>query len=211
MLRRVSLRALLAIGPLAVGCDFFQELEDADSADTGDSEGESGTEGDAEDGSGGEQVTPCTIAEDDHCENQDVVASCDPATGLVTSLPCGALCGDNANLSCVATMGGQHGCWCVVPGRNKLSSCSQLGQCLTNCTEPGPCSDACFSKTTETTIRMYGALVHCAETSCESTCQDAPAACSPCVTSAIANGEGCTVERAICDADQSEEDWGYPG
>ncbi|MEM6991649.1 MAG: hypothetical protein AAF721_14175 [Myxococcota bacterium] len=212
MLGRVSLRALLAVGPMAVGCDFFQELEDAESADTGDSEASEdatagGDPGASEDGF---MAGPCTIERDDRCENQDVVASCDPATGLVTTVPCDALCGDNANFSCVSTAGGAHACWCVVPGTQKLWSCTELEACMADCDQPGPCTDQCFAKTTEATVRMYGALVHCAESGCTQTCLDSPEFCGPCIANAIASGEGCSIPRSICDADENDEGWDYP-
>lgn len=207
MLPRVSLRALLAIGPLAAGCDFFQELEDAESASTdGDSEGDSeGIDGDG--GTEGSAAEPCTLSDHDRCETQDRLASCNPSTGTLTTVPCDELCGQNPNFSCVSTGGGQHACWCVVPGKQKVNSCTELETCLGKCAEPGSCTDQCFSRTTTTTVRMYGALVHCAEMTCEDTCSTSPAACGPCVAAAIGSGEGCSLERAVCDEDKNDEDW----
>ena len=217
MLGRVSLRALLAVGPLAIGCGFFEELEDADTADTeastdsqdGEGTGDGDTRPQATDGEDAIDV-PCTIEDDDRCENQDMLASCDLATGVVSTVPCDLLCGDNINFSCISSATGVHACWCVVPGPQKVWSCSELEACLGNCSEPGACTDQCFGRTDKSTARMYGALVHCAEIGCSSTCQDVPEACGPCIANAIANGDGCTIPRALCDDDRSDDGWGYP-
>ncbi len=210
MLGRVSLCTCLVLSPLAGGCDFFQELEDAESADTGGSEGTASDDAGIGTESEGFMAGPCEVLADDHCKNQDVVASCDPATGVLSTVPCEALCGDNSNFSCVSTAGGAHACWCVVPGPQKVYSCTQLETCLGECAEPGACTDQCFAKTTETTVRMYGALVHCAETGCSDTCTDVPEACSGCIANAIASGEGCSLPRAVCDDDDNDEGWNYP-
>jgi len=211
MLGRISLAALLVIGLNAGGCDFFQELENAESAgtaDSGDSGQAAGTAG--ESGSGGAMAGPCDVVEHDRCINQDVIASCDPATGVLTEIRCDDLCQDNANFSCVSIAEGRHGCWCVVPGANKLSSCSELETCLGSCAEPGACTDQCFGKTTETTVRTFGALVHCAESGCSDLCAENPAACSPCIANAIATGDGCSLERAVCDSDANDDPWSFP-
>lgn len=208
MLGRVSFRALLAVGPLAVGCDFFQELKDADSA--GDSGSSGGSDSGGGSGDAGAIEGPCTIARDDRCATQDLVATCDPATGEVAEIPCDALCGSNVNFTCVSTAARVHACWCIVPGKQKVYSCSELEDCISDCAQAGPCTDQCFARTNDTTARMYGGLVHCAEMGCDSLCREAPEACGPCIDDAIASGEGCSLPRAVCDADKNDEDWGYP-
>lgn len=192
---------------MGAGCDFFQELESEPTAgtdtDTGTGTGGSDT-GDPDDGS-------CDLARDDRCLDQDTVDSCDPQTGELTELDCPALCGANTNFSCVSTSTGQHACWCVEPGAVKTLSCTELEGCLEDC-EGAPdlgCADRCFGRTDALTIRIFGALLHCAETTCEQTCTDAPGSCAQCVSAARLAGEGgCSLPRAICDDDRNpDEPW----
>lgn len=187
------------------GCDFFDELKSAPTdteATSGSSGGDtSGTEGDG----------PCEIEFDDLCLDQDTVSSCSPTEGTVSELDCPTLCGANTNFSCVATATGQHACWCVVPGGNKNLSCTELESCLAECNvevDPG-CTDRCFGRTDPSTIRLFGALVHCAEATCADTCRDEPAACNACLTSArVGGGGGCSLPRAVCDDDRlPDEPW----
>lgn len=187
----------------ASGCDLFKELKDAPDADTGDVYAD--TEEAASTGAPADGA-PCEIAFDDACLDQDTVASCDPATGTLTTVPCEALCGTYTNFSCVGTQTGQHACWCVEPGLQEVYSCSELEACVGGCGDAIACMDECFTRTTATTIRIFGAVVHCAETHCEPTCRDAPEACSQCVQTAIATGAGgCSLERAVCDEDDNDE------
>ena len=201
-------RLLLAcIGPASLGCEIFEELQDAPGADTGagsetDDAGESGAETEAPVDGG-----PCELAEDDACYDQDTLASCDPSTGTLQVVSCAQLCGSYTNFSCVGTGTGQHACWCVEPGQQKVLSCTELETCLLGCGNDSlTCLDDCFLRTVDTTVRIYGAVVHCAETHCEPTCRETPATCSQCVQAAIASGAGgCTVERALCDSDDNDE------
>ena len=194
---RTGVAALLAAAATP-GCDFFEELEDAESA--GSSSG-GGTEAGDDGAAGG----PCVVAVDDRCEHQDLLASCDPATGVLTEVGCDALCGQNPNFTCVGTATGQHACWCVVPGKQKVYSCTELEACLGDCTDLGQCTDQCFARTDESTIRMYGALVHCAERGCDETCRDTPDQCRACTAATIADGSGCSLERAVCNEDRNDE------
>jgi hypothetical protein len=197
--------ALAATAWLSAGCAFFQELESIESAEDGtgeEADTDTGTEGD-DDGE------PCTLA-DDTCDDQDTVRSCDLAEGDVTIHDCGALCGQNTNFTCVDVGTGQHGCWCVAPGTQKVYSCSELEDCLFGCGD-GPddlCTNQCFARTTAATVRMYGALVFCAHSGCESVCEENPAQCAGCIDQAL-SGEsaGCQLERSVCDVDRNDEPW----
>lgn len=194
--------ALLVVAA-APGCDLFEELQDAPGAETGDAETgtESGSDTEAPHDGG-----PCEIAEDDACYDQDTLASCDPSDGTLRVVSCAELCGSYTNFSCVGTGTGQHACWCVEPGLQKVLSCGELEACLGGCGSDTLCMDDCFTRTVDTTIRIYGAVLHCAETHCEATCKDTPETCSQCVTAAIASGAGgCTLERALCDDDRNDE------
>jgi hypothetical protein len=182
------------------GCTFFKELESEEGAEIS-----TGTSTGTSDGSGDE----CTLI-DDTCENQDTVRSCDLSTGQVDKYDCGVLCGGNVNFTCIDVGNGQHGCWCVAPGQQKVYSCWELESCLQGCggAVDSFCSDQCFSRTTSSTVRMFGALVHCAQSGCEDTCRDEPAACGECINLAMAGGSGgCGLERSVCDGDQNDEPW----
>ena len=194
--------ALFSIG-LATGCGFFEELQSAESvteqaADTdGDTEGWVGTDTDG-----------CMYPADDACMDQDTVLSCDLATASLTVYDCAALCGNYVNFTCLNTSAG-HGCWCVEPGKQKVLSCSELESCLRGCTwdTTSACADQCFSRTTTSTIRMYGSLVGCAHTDCHDVCIDMPQACAACIDQGIAAGSGpCALERSVCDADKNDEE-----
>ncbi|MEX1364287.1 MAG: hypothetical protein AB1Z98_14265 [Nannocystaceae bacterium] len=202
----IALGSVLAAA-LGAGCDFFRELESEPTGETDAATG-TGTEGtetgDPDDG-------PCELARDDRCLDQDTVASCNLTDGQLYELDCPALCGTNTNFSCVSAGTGQHACWCVEPGANKVLSCTELEGCIEDC-EGAPtleCADQCFRRTDALTIRILGALLHCAEATCEQTCLDAPAACATCVTQARREGEGgCSLPRAICDDDRNpDEPW----
>ncbi|MCA9653893.1 MAG: hypothetical protein H6712_15590 [Myxococcales bacterium] len=198
----------MALGaPLGAGCDFFQELK---------SEPIAGTETDTDSsGSGGSDTGdpegPCELARDDRCLDQDTVRSCDLQTGELAELDCPALCGSYTNFSCVSASTGQHACWCVEPGPTKTLSCTELEACLEDC-DSSPtlaCADQCFRRTDPLTIRILGALLHCAEATCEDTCLESPSSCPACVSAARLEGEGgCSLPRAICDDDRNpDEPW----
>jgi len=198
--------ATLALGTAA--CDFFQELESepgGSGTDTGAATDTSASTGNT-DGDG-----PCELALDDHCIDQDTVQSCSIESGTVQELDCLALCGTFTNFSCVASASGQHACWCVESGANKVLSCTELEGCLAGCEldETLSCADRCFGRTDALTIRLFGALVHCAETTCEDLCFEAPGACAACLDSArLEGGGGCSLPRAVCDDDRNpDEPW----
>lgn len=202
-LGRIALATALA-GPWGAGCDFFKELESAPGATA------SGTDTDTGGASTGDTSVGCEVELDDRCVDQDTVASCGPADGVLTEVDCPAVCGELVSFSCVATASGQHACWCVEPGDNKLLSCTELESCLGDCdVESLACADQCFARTDATTIRLYGALVHCAEAACEDACREDPASCPACVDAARTAGEGgCSLPRAVCDDDRNpDEPW----
>ncbi len=207
---RATIVALLAT--LLPACGFFSELEDAASAGT---ESESGTAGSssggAESGTGAPvDGEPCELLADDRCHDQDLLASCSPADGVLRVVDCADMCGVYTNFACVSTASGQHACWCVEPGSQAVNSCTELEVCLSQCGDFGACADACFAKSTQTTIRLYGALVHCAESYCDETCREDPAGCATCVVTARLEGSGdCTIPRALCDGDENDEP-GWP-
>lgn len=197
---------LLALGTWALGSGcggFFEELQSADSADT--DEGETTTE--TTGGGGDTETMGCVLPDDDRCLDQDTVQHCDPEAQTVELVSCTQLCGTNTNFSCVTVAPGVHGCWCVVPGDQKIDSCAQLETCLQGCADPtGPCPDQCFGRTTPETVRLYGTLVHCAQASCHETCGEAPELCAGCIGSALADGTGgCGLARSVCDADLNDD------
>lgn len=206
---------MVIVVALAAGCSWFEELQSADSAD--DSGSSSGTDdgGDDDDsgdsGSSGTGGGPCTIEDDDRCTDQDTLQSCDEASGDITVSSCTELCGESVNFSCViATAEVQHGCWCVVPGKQKNLTCVELEACLLGCTDATStdCADACFTRTDGGTIRTYGALVSCAHHECDDTCRDDSENCGTCISGAIMSGTGgCVLERSVCDADASSDPW----
>lgn len=194
---------VLAICLLAA-CDFFQELESAPDAE-GETEGETEGPGDTE---ADDAAGACEVAAHDRCGDQDTLHSCNPQTGELTTVDCGELCGGLENFTCVLSHTGQHACWCVETSDYKVYTCAELEDCIYDCLEPGPCTDTCFSRVDSLTARMYGALVHCAEAGCDALCRDTPEACGACIDQAIfEGGQGCSLERAVCDADRSPDDW----
>jgi len=197
-------------GPGAAGCDFFRELESAPGATSSGSGTDSGTG--TEGSTGDTENTVCSLQEDDRCLDQDTVASCGLQDGRISEVDCVATCGGLVNFSCVLSGSGQHACWCVEPGANKVLSCSELEDCMEGCdlSQSFECADRCFSRTNPLTVRVYGALVHCAEETCQQTCVDSPQQCAACIDAArIGGGGGCSLPRAICDDDRNEEDpWG---
>lgn len=193
---------VLALGS---GCDLLKELQDAPGAETGEADA-SGSGGGSSDTSAPADGAPCEVALDDACHDQDTLASCDPASGTLQVVPCDELCGSYTNFSCVGTQTGQHACWCVEPGLQKVYSCTEVEACMLGCGDSAACIDECFARTTETTIRILGALLYCGEASCDATCRADPQACSACVQTALESGAGgCTVERALCDGDRNDE------
>lgn len=197
---------LAVLAPWGAGCDFFRELESAPGSTASGTDTDTGgaSTGDTDDG-------PCEVATDDRCLDQDTVASCGPADGTLTEVSCPEVCGDFVNFSCVITGAGQHACWCVEPGAQKVLTCVELEACLADCdpAEPVACADQCFARTDAATIRIFGALVHCAETACEDACRENPAGCQACVDAArVAGEQGCSLPRAVCDGDRDpEEPW----
>jgi hypothetical protein len=188
---------------LGLGCDFFKELESADSAETG---GE--TEGDTDVAA---MEGECEPVRDDRCLNQDIVQHCDPDLLEASAEDCGIQCGSYVNFSCVSTASGP-GCWCVDVGAQKVYSCTELESCLEGCVfaPDSTCSNRCFSRTTESTIRMYGALINCAYSQCHDMCIDNPQLCTTCIDSGIREGAGeCGLQRSVCDQDRNDEP-GYP-
>ncbi len=200
---------LIALGLGGAGCDFFRELESEPGA-TGTGTGTDTAAGSTSSG-GTADAGPCEIAVDDRCLDQDAVASCDPVDGILREVDCPAVCGSLTNFSCVVTGTGQHSCWCVDPGENKQLTCTGLESCLGGCdlSQSFECADKCFGRTDATTIRLFGALVHCAETACEDACREVPSGCQACVDAARTAGEsGCSLPRAVCDDDRDpEEPW----
>lgn len=195
--------ALMALGPLG-GCDFFKELEDAEQDETGDTSetGESGETGDAGD--------VCQLGVTDYCASQDDLITCDPETSEEIEFDCAYACAPNINVSCFKTPSYISACWCAAPGDQKIDSCSQLETCLGKCGVDAwdSCGEACFARTTATTVRLYGALLACAEKSCVETCAEEPAACGNCLASARAGYSGdCAVERSLCDQDENDDAW----
>lgn len=205
------------------GCDFFKELEDADSAGGDeDTDGDSDTEGfdtsgqdetssdtDADtdtDGASEGDGGPCEIT-DEHCDDQDTVQTCDPGTGELRRVDCGLLCGRFVNLSCLAQNDGAHGCLCVEPGANKIDNCADLEACIAGCGDvQGACADNCFGRTTTDAVRIYGALVFCAQDGCKEICEETPEACTTCFAQAMqGTAAGCGVERALCDQDRTDD------
>jgi hypothetical protein len=191
--------SILLCGQLA-GCTFFKELESAEGAEI-----DTDTSTDSSDGTG----EVCSLL-DDTCDDQDTVRSCDLGTGKIDTYDCGGLCGQNVNFTCIDVGTGQHGCWCVAPGQQKVYSCWELESCLEGCggAVDSFCSDQCFARTTASTVRMFGALVHCAQSGCEDTCRNEATACAECINLAMAGGSGgCGLQRSVCDADENDEPW----
>lgn len=197
---------LLLAAMAGAGCDFFRELESAPGATASGTDTDTGgaSAGDTDDGT-------CEIPVDDRCLDQDTVASCGPADGVLTQVDCASACGAYVNFSCVVTGSWQHACWCVEPGRNATLTCVELEACVSECdlTESLACADRCFALTDTSTIRTFGALVHCAQAACEDACRDDPGACQACVDGARAAGySGCSLPRAVCDDDRNpDEPW----
>ncbi len=197
--------AALALACGASACDFFQELESAESGETGDTDGDTDgfdTDGDTD----GSDDGPCTYV-DDFCSTQDRLHSCDPDSGEVTDIDCAGWCGGLLNFACMEAFGGRHACWCVEPGLQNVNSCAELEICLASCSDPtGLCGEQCFSRSTAATVRMYGSLIHCSEASCKDLCDEAPEACADCVLATKSGLYGdCVAERALCDADSNDE------
>ncbi len=194
---------LVALALAAVpGCDFFRELDSAESA------GGTGGTGGTDTGTAG--TGPCA-PEDDTCLDQDRLRWCDPQTGAVEEQDCTAVCGQYVNFTCLQVAPSTHACWCVEPGAQKVYGCAELEACLQGCgLDPdGTCTDPCFARTTARTIRTFGALVHCAHAACEATCDGPdPDACAACIDSAMAGTYGgCALARSVCDADRGDEPW----
>jgi len=191
-------------GLLGAGCDFFDELESAPGATA------TGTDTDTGGTSTGD-TSACELEIDDRCLDQDKVASCGPADGTLAEIDCPTVCGELVNFSCVSTASGQHACWCVEPGKVKTLTCTGLESCLGDCdlSQSFECADRCFDRTDADTLRLFGALVHCAEAACVDACHEDPEGCPACIEAARVEGEsGCSLERAVCNDDRDpEEPW----
>lgn len=204
--QRLMFGLSLVLASSSLACGFFDELEPLGDETTGgeDTGAEDGT-GDGETG----DAAGCTIV-DDRCDSQDVVESCDLETGELSTLNCAVLCGGSLNVTCLQGPTGQHGCWCVSPGVTALDGCGALEACLLNCTTTA-CSDGCFDRASTSTIRLLGALYHCAEQDCESICTETPEGCNSCILATRSGVYGnCGVERSVCDSDDVD-DYPWPG
>jgi len=207
---------LVATAFLLGGCDFFKEMgegeesEDTDGADDSDGVPRVSTDGtqtgsDTDTGA----IAGCDMEVDDYCASQDMLQTCDGDEPI--RYDCGLLCGGNVNLTCLDG-GARHDCYCVAPGKAKILSCTELEDCLLRCENPltGTCADQCYGRTTAVAIRAYGALVHCAATGCEYTCERWPEACAACINEAFAGTAGdCATQRSVCDNDRNDDDY-YP-
>jgi hypothetical protein len=192
----------LVVSVFALGaCDFFNELQSADS-ETGEGDGD----GDGDGESGSETGGECTL-QDDMCVSQDNLLSCNFETGELEDLNCANLCAPNINVACMMAPSTVHACWCAVPGDIKIDSCTQLESCLNNC---GPaateeCGWNCLDRTDASTVRLLGALLSCADIACDQICKDDINVCADCLLSARAGLYGdCSIERSTCDQDSSE-------
>ena len=203
----MKVRALSAVLALCLpGCgQFFQELESADSAAGEDTDGDEDTDGETD---AVALMGDCEFPVDDRCGDQDTIEQCNPDSLTFEVHNCTALCGENVNFSCVTTGTAQHGCYCVEAGPNKIYSCTELESCLTQCggDPTGACEDQCFGRTTSSTIRLFGALVFCANDDCHETCIERPEFCGSCIADTIATGRGaCNLARSVCDADVNDD------
>lgn len=149
----------------------------------------------------------CEFPQDDRCRNQDRIVHCDPATLESTEYDCNTLCGDNLNLSCVATGTGAHGCWCVTPGDTQRLTCGDLEVCLRACATAtdDTCNDACTAQTDAPTIRMYGVLLSCAHRQCHEACIASADDCNACIASSLTGSGDCGLARAVCDTHELDD------
>lgn len=190
---------LFASAVLAHGCSFFEELQSAESAEDGDDDDESDDED--EGASSSDASHDCAWPEDDFCIDQDRLLRCDPETHVSTLYDCGAVCGSLVNMACVNSASG-HACFCATPGAQRQSVCTELEACLGACTNPTDrgCTERCFARSDRGTIRLYGALVHCAHAQCDATCNATPELCAACITTGMRAGTGeCALARSVCD------------
>jgi hypothetical protein len=139
------------------------------------------------------------------------LSSCDLASGVLTDYNCATLCNGNLNFTCLSNPDGQHGCWCVQPGDIALDGCAQVEVCIAGCTTAN-CTNGCFGRASTPTIRLLGALFHCAESDCEAQCEASAETCNSCILATRAGVYGgCGVERSVCDADTVDEiPWPWP-
>lgn len=201
LVRPLCALAFSGIVALTAACGFFEELKSAESAEDG---------GDSETDAAPPPEGACEFPIDDRCGDQDTVHRCDPATNEFEVWSCSAQCGQYTNFSCVATGTGQHGCWCVEPGKQKVFSCSELATCLEDCVGAASsgCADQCFARTDASTVRLFGALVFCAHDSCHEICLETPELCGNCIDNAVRYGHnGCAFPRSVCDGDRNDEPW----
>jgi hypothetical protein len=190
-------------------CGLFDELESLESAESGESGSSTETDTDAGETQGD---LGCSFPEDDRCAAQDSLHVCDPQTSVASTWNCTELCGGFVNFTCLGVGNGQHGCWCVEPGAQKVLSCTELEDCVRSCEGASDfaCADQCFARTTAAAVRTLGALVHCAHSSCHDTCASDSASCPPCIEAAMLGTGGCVLERTVCDNDRNDEpEWPY--
>ncbi|GEM_PF-1145849 len=202
----------LGIAPgIALGCSFFKELEslpgaDTEAGSTGTNEsGGSENEQQSGDGSGSESGGPCTLANDDYCLDQDTVHACRLDDGETVVASCTDMCGQYLNVTCIDVGTGQHGCWCVQPGKHNVYGCTALESCVAGCAGVIECIDPCFSRATQSTIRLFGTLMFCGRDTCADACNNLPSSCQACIANALAGIGGCELERTVCDNDESDE------
>jgi hypothetical protein len=188
------------------GCEFFEELESVESAESGESATESDTDMTSAE-TEAEADSSCSFPADDRCLDQDRLHVCDPQSEQASTWSCTELCGSFVNFTCLGVGNGQHACWCVQPGAQKVLSCTELETCLRGCEGAidATCADQCFARTTTGTIRTFGALVHCAQSVCHDTCASDPASCPACIQAGLTGGNGCVLERSVCDNDRNDE------
>jgi hypothetical protein len=197
-------RLWIGVAIASAACGFFEELESAESAET-ETALESSSDDDAAPTEGDD--LECTFPDDDRCLAQDQLHVCDPQTELSSIWDCTELCGGFVNFTCLGVGNGQHACWCVEPGAQKVFSCTELEGCLRGCegASDTSCADQCFGRTNTSTVRTLGALVHCAHSTCHDSCASDPASCPPCIEAAMLGTGGCVLERTVCDNDRNDE------
>jgi hypothetical protein len=193
-LGRAALQSTCALC-LAVGaCSVFDEipLEGEESSDASDSPDESG------------ETSPCDTS---RCLNQDTMRACPAGSTQPTELDCSLLCESQINISCVRVSTSDAGCWCVAPNAYDVTSCKELEACLDRCGSEitGECGLRCFSLANAPTGRLYGALLSCAQLSCDALCVATPESCATCVANALAGASGpCALQRSACDNDLAD-------
>ncbi len=188
-----------------LACSLFDELGSKSNGG-----GDGGSDSGGGDESEGGAIASCIPAQHDRCLEQDVLQSCMTAGGNTLRIQCDELCGDNVNVTCLATSIEQHGCWCAAPGRAAQSTCAELEACILRCNFDIACSDTCLTRSDATTMRLFGALVYCAQAGCEETCMQDASTCGLCVQTKMTGADGdCAVERTLC-GDETDTPFPWP-